>query len=442
MKITALRIFFGAFILKTLLQVASASVSTEMEDRETEIPSSSVPSQPLQEKSIWGIGEEQLDELFSSSSNLIGLADDQFYHRINKTYIKIFGGDEQEILRQPHSNTIHPDDQQATQRMADQSTNNSLVCPSSVSLDPKDKFQIVLNFENRCRTQSVDYRNIQWFLLLQVAGLKTQVPLFLCIGQDITLKKQAAVQRQELKQAQLATQMKSTFVAHMSHELRTPLNGVIGFLDLALEEEMSDTLKYHLSHARQSAGLLLDIANNIVDVSRLEAGRLNLQQEIFRPIDSLKAVIDSLKEPADHKNITLKFSTSNAMPLLVQGDAHRFQQILFNLGSNAVKFTQHGKVSIKLDSHSVIDKPQQIMIRGRVKDTGIGINPQFIPKLFQPFSQEDQSMKRDVGGTGLGLYLTKELCEKMNGSIYVLSTPGLGSTFEFKVMMNSMDVDL
>ena len=435
MKLIPLKLLLALQLFSILENTTFASILVQ------EDYSSSVTTKRSSEKLIWGIEQKQLEDLFNLPSDKICLlVDDQFFYRINTNYIKTFGWSETDLVSRPFKGHLHPDDQQSSGTMADQIAKDSLIHSQTLT-NVNQKIQVVINFENRHLTRSGDYRSLQWLLLLQVSGPKTQPPI-LCIGQDVTLKKQDEVQRQKLEQAQLATRMKSTFVAHMSHELRTPLNGVIGFLDLALEEEMSDTLKYHLGHARESAGLLLDIANNIVDVSRLEAGRLNLQQEIFRPIDSLKSVVDSLKEPADHKNITLKLSTSDTMPLLVQGDAHRFQQILFNLGSNAVKFTQHGKVSIKLDSHPVIDKPQQIMIRGRVKDTGIGINPQFIPKLFQPFSQEDQSMKRDVGGTGLGLYLTKELCEKMNGSIYVLSTPGLGSTFEFKVMMNSMDVDL
>ena len=429
-------------MLQILISVDQAPCSTIDEDQKQDLASSQMSlsgsSELVKEKSIWGIGEEQLDELFNSTSSLICLADAHYYYRINhQIWEQKLGYSEQELLSRPYLEIINKNSKASVDTVVNESV-DSISQPES---NLKNKIPIVTNFDVCFLTKQNCEFHLRTMILLQTLGF-TDHPLLIGIGQDITLQKQAIEQKQDLEQAQLATRMKSSFVAHMSHELRTPLNGIIGFLDLALEEELSESLKSHLTHARQSAGLLLEIADNIVDVSRLEAGRLTLQSSVFNPIDSLTAVIHSLKDQAAQKSIYLKFSTSASMPTLLQGDSYRFQQILSNLGSNAVKYTQQGKVSIKLESYPVPDQSQQIMIRGLVKDTGMGIKPLFIPKLFQPFSQEDQSMKRDFGGTGLGLYLTKELCEKMGGSIHVLSTPDFGSTFEFKVMMARAEVSL
>ena len=256
----------------------------------------------------------------------------------------------------------------------------------------------------------------------------------MCIGQDITLQKQQIALKLQHEQAQRATKMKSNFVAHMSHEIRTPLNGILNFIRLALDEPLSDSLRSHLDNAYESAFHLLNIANDIIDVSRLEAGVLKIESMTLNPKECLNTVISQLQKQAIQKNILIKSSVSASIPEVLQGDEHRFQQILINLVSNAIKFTQQGKISIKLESFTLTHQPNHIMLRGTVKDTGIGIRSEFIPKLFQAFSQQDQSMKRDFGGAGLGLYLTKQLCEKMGGSIQVLSTPGVGSMFQFHLI--------
>ena len=427
--------FFSLLMFGFSFIVVSQQARTSSLNKEEQRALSPLVLSLPKEKSMWGIGDEQLDELFSASSNLICLADDRFFHRISQTYLQMFGGNEQDILRQQHCEKVHPDDQQASQNIANQSTDNSLV---HHSLDAKKNLQMVINFENRRLTEAGDYRNIQWMLLLQVAGVKTQAPI-LCIGQDVTLKKQAEAQHQTLVQAQLATKIKSTFVAHMSHELRTPLNGVLGFIELALEEELSDKVRSYLMHAYDSANLLLEIANDIIDVSRIEANALKIDNVAFDPKAELSALMPLLKLQTDRKKLQLKLDISPTVPAFLKGDPGRFKQIFLNLSSNAIKFTTQGKVSLKLDGHVVPGQPTFYHIQGRVKDTGMGMDPQFVQKLFQPFSQEDHSMTRQFGGAGLGLYITKELCEKMGGSVHVISTPGFGSTFQFQFNLEMSD---
>lgn len=423
-----LKLIWGTLL--TLLNLQAYASSEQKEERSSAVSVS-------REQSMWGIGEDQLDELFCSTSNVICLADHQFFHRINTAYINTFGSDEQEILSQPYNDQVHPDDRLVTQRIASQSIDNSRV---HHPLDSKNDLQMVMNFENRLRTKQGDYRDLQWLILLQVAGTTTQAPI-LCIGQDVTLKKQAAVQQQTLEQAQVATRIKSTFVAHMSHELRTPLNGVLNFIELALEEEVSNKVRTYLMHAYDSAKLLLEIANDIIDVSRIEANALKIDRIDFDPRAEVAALIPLVKLQTDRKKLHFEVSISPTVPTFLKGDPGRLKQILLNLSSNAIKFTAHGKISLKLAGYKVPNHPTLYQVQGRVKDTGIGMDPQFVKRLFQPFSQEDHSMKRQFGGAGLGLYITKELCEKMGGSITVMSTPGLGSTFQFQYNLETSDLD-
>jgi len=241
------------------------------------------------------------------------------------------------------------------------------------------------------------------------------------------------LQRQAREKAEEANRMKSSFVAHMSHEIRTPLNGILGFLELAKKETLSEELNDHLSHAQDAAQHLLNIANNVIDASRIEANALKLSNVKFSPSTLLDKVGQLLNLEAQKKRLKLQWKTSSHVPHILLGDEQRLQQILINLGINAIKFTSQGKVKIKLEGRIDPHDANLFVLTGKVKDTGIGIDQKTLPLLFQPFSQADNQFMRQYGGAGLGLYITKQLCEKMDGTIQVISNIGFGSLFCFTI---------
>lgn len=241
------------------------------------------------------------------------------------------------------------------------------------------------------------------------------------------------LQRQAREKAEEANRMKSSFVAHMSHEIRTPLNGILGFLELARKETLSEELNDHLSHAQDAAQHLLNIANNVIDASRIEANALKLSNVKFSPLTLLDKVGQLLNLEAQKKGLELQWKTSSHVPHILLGDEQRLQQILLNLGINAIKFTSQGKVKIKLEGRIDPHNSNLFFLTGKVKDTGIGIDQKTLPLLFQPFSQADNQFMRQYGGAGLGLYITKQLCEKMDGTIQVISNVGFGSLFCFTI---------
>ena len=264
-------------------------------------------------------------------------------------------------------------------------------------------------------------------------------PLFLLSGRIanevklLRFQEEAKQQTREREKAEAKSEAKSAFLAHMSHELRTPLSGLIGILDLLNEEHVSSEGLNYLQTAKDTSLSLLDILNDILDLSKIEVNKLSLEEIEFNPLLVTKNVVKLLSFSAKKKNLTLKFNADPDIPDNLIGDPNRVRQILMNIVGNSIKFTQEGSVKVLLNGKIDEDKKFNYILSATIKDTGIGISHENLQNLFQPFFQAEESMSRRFGGTGLGLYITKCLCELMGGSITVKSTEGKGSKFHFEI---------
>lgn len=248
--------------------------------------------------------------------------------------------------------------------------------------------------------------------------------------EDITERRDIEIALAEARDTALRNaRIKAAFLANMSHEIRTPLHGIIGTANLLLETKLDVKQKKYVEMLETSADLLLDIINDILDFSKIEAGKFNLETVEFDLRRTVAEIADVFRVLAQKKKLRLSFELDEKIPLMILGDSNQLRQVLNNLFSNAVKFTQKGEIRAKIIVQNEDNKKLRLLFE--VLDTGIGIDESCLEQIFHPFMQADASTTRRFGGTGLGLTICREIIEKMNGEIGVESKIGKGSRFWF-----------
>ena len=367
---------------------------------------------------------EDLDRFFSLSLDLFCVATfDGYFVRVNPSWQTVLGFSEEEMRASPFMNFVHPDDQAAT-----------LEAMSTLTSGTR-----VINFENRYRAKNGSYKWLQW----KSAPFVNQ-GLVYAVARDVTDRKAAenALQQNAERLAQLvrelevareraeqATVAKGEFLANMSHEIRTPMNAILGMTDLTLQTRLTPQQREYIGTARESAEALMTIIDDILDVSKIEARRLTLDRAPFRFRDTVEDSVKLLAQRADQKGLDLSCRIAPDVPDALLGDPGRLRQVLLNLVGNAIKFTDEGEVAVDVSLEE--RATDHVRLRFTVRDTGIGIPEDKQWEIFGAFVQADASTTRRYGGTGLGLTISTQLVEMMDGRMWLDSEPGKGSRFHF-----------
>jgi two-component system sensor histidine kinase/response regulator len=354
--------------------------------------------------------ENEHEKFFDRSNDLMGVANAEgIFSRINVAWQYALGYTIEELTNKPFLQLVHPDDRRRAESV----------------LAGLNRGNAISSFENRFVRNNGSFVWLAWSAIPSL-----DEGLIYIVARDVTKRKEIeselALSRDQAMEASL---LKSQFLANMSHEIRTPMNGIVATSELLLRSRLDDEEREYAGIISESAHALLKIINQILDLSKLEASKLELESAEFSSLTVAESVTELLKVQAAQKKLSLHTFVAESVPQIVRGDAGRLRQILLNLMGNALKFTERGAVSLRVSVQA--DEASHVTLRFAVADTGIGLSPSTRERLFEPFIQADGSNSRKFDGTGLGLSISKRLVELMHGEIGVESEIGVGSTFWF-----------
>ena len=354
--------------------------------------------------------EEERDRFFEASLDMMCVANfGGYFIRLNRAWERTLGFTLNELKAIPFVELIHPDDVDAT----------------AAAMRALTEGRAVVGFENRYRRKDGEFL---WFSWSALASLEDG--MIYAVARDVTERKQRVEELARSRdQANEASRIKSEFLANMSHEIRTPMNGIIGTTGLLRSMALTPEQREYVDIIRESGEALLTIINQILDLSKLEAGKVALDAVDFAPVSVIESVSMLFATAARQKNLAIQSYVDTEMPQSLRGDAGHLRQILLNLTSNAVKFTERGGIALRADVAG--SSGTSIVVRFSVSDTGIGLTQEAVAHLFEPFTQADSSTTRKFGGSGLGLSISKRLVELMGGEIGFEPNEDRGTTFWF-----------
>jgi two-component system, sensor histidine kinase and response regulator len=359
-------------------------------------------------------------KLFDLSIDLLCIADtDGRFRLVNPAFERTLGWSLEELLARPFYELVHPEDLAATQ--AEVAKLASGVPTTS--------------FENRYRCADGSYKILRWN-----TRPDPTTGLLYAVAHDVTVQRQMERELIRAKEAaEAAVRARTEFLATVSHEIRTPMNGIIGMTELALQGVRDPAVRRHLEIVRGSADHLLELIEDLLDLSRIEAGRLDLDEEPFRVRETVDAAIQTLAWTAHGKGLEMAYHVAPDVPRIVAGDDARLRQVLVNLVGNAIKFTDRGAVTLEVAREA--DLGMAVRLSFVVTDTGMGILPERQAEIFERFAQLPGPDGRRRPGSGLGLPITRQLVQLMGGSLEVSSEPGRGSSFVVTVPFRTMPLD-
>jgi PAS domain S-box-containing protein len=366
-----------------------------------------------------------LDSVIKNSTNPLAVFDTNGrYYFASDSVARLYGLDSKDSLINKTFSQLLPSD-----KVEGMIENIERVKSSKKSVITKD----VINVEGEDRIFQTS--------IFPVISKENDVDLIGAVSLDITEiehSKEEIIKAKE--EAEIANNAKSQFVANMSHEIRTPLNGILGFLQLIEETSLSDEQREYINDIKYSADVLFGVINDILDMSKIEAGKIELEKIIFYTRSTIESAIIPFATRAKEKGTELNMLMRSDLPQKLIGDPTKLRQIIINLISNAIKFTENGEIFLEVILKE--EKEEKIELLFKIKDTGIGMSEDIISKLFKPFAQGDVSSTRKYGGTGLGLSICKSLVEMMNGNITVESDEGTGTTFIFTAIFEKSNIEI
>ena len=359
--------------------------------------------------------KEEFRTIFEQSKGAIAIIEPEEgrFLKVNPAYCEMTGYTQEELLRM---------------RCADL-TRSEYLENSQQAIKEVLEHGHLENYTKECRRKDGEFITVS----LSMSLLSNPRRILINV-QNITqwLRNQQALEKAKRK-AEEATRLKSAFLANMSHEIRTPMNGIMGLAHLLAQSHLNPSQKEYVQIIENSAKNLLEIISDILDFSKVEAGKLTLEKAEFDLFEMIEEVLAVIEPKIREKNLELSVHYDLELGKRFLGDRLRIAQVLTNLLSNAVKFTEEGEISLR------IERSDTDRVKIEVRDTGIGMSPEILARLFRPFTQADVSTTRRYGGTGLGLSISKQLVEMMGGKIEVESAPGEGSTFRFELPLKELD---